>query len=80
MKITLVNIRDPRALFRLLNTCTGPVSCYGIDLRHNQKVEELICGMAAPGKDIPQLELRVCGAEDFYRLVRYMQEGCGTAA
>ncbi len=80
MKITLVDIGDPRALFRLLNACTGSVSCYGVDLRHNQKMEELICGMVAPGKGIPQLELQVCEADDFYRLVRYMREGCGTAA
>lgn len=80
MKITLVNILNPEVLFQLLNTCAGPVSCQGIDLRQNQEMERLICGMAAPGKGIPQLELRVSEADDFYRLLRYMREDCKAAA
>lgn len=80
MKITLVNILDPEALFRLLNACAGPVFCHGVDLRHNQEMESLICGMVTPGKCIPQLELRVSEAGDFYRLLRYMREDCGSAA
>ena len=80
MKITLVNIQEPEALFHLLNTCTGPVSCHGVDLRHNQELEKMICGMVTPAAGIPQLELTVSQTDDFYRFLRYMREGAKIAA
>lgn len=80
MKVTLVDVQQPEALFRLLNTLEGPVFCCGLDLRRNQTLENLICGMTVPGKGIPRLELTVSETGDVSRLLRYMREGAGAAA
>ena len=80
MKITLVDIQQPEALFSLLSTFEAPVSCCGADLRNDPQLKQLICGMAAPGRGIPRLELSVSGAKDCARLLRYMREGGKTAA
>lgn len=79
MKVTLVDVQQPEVLFHLLHTFEGPVSCCGMELRHNRELEQLICGMAAPGKGIPRLELVVSADRDVSALLRYMREG-GTAA
>ena len=79
MKITLVNVQEPKELFQVLNACAGPVSCQGVDLRNNRELEKLICGLAGPGEGIPRLELTVSAADDCYQLLRYMREG-GRAA
>lgn len=80
MKVTLVDIEQPKTLFHLLDTFKGPVFCGGMDLRNNQDLKSMICGMTAPGRSIPQLELTVSEAGDVSRLLRFMRDGCGTAA
>ena len=65
MNVKLVDIQQPRKLFNLLDTC-------GMDLRHNQDIGNLICGLAVPGRGIPQLELTVSSSGDLSRLLRYM--------
>lgn len=80
MKVTLVDIEHPQTLFCLLDTFEGPVFCGGMDLRNNRELKNMICGMTAPGKSIPRLELTVLGAGDVSRLLRYMCDGCGMAA
>ena len=80
MKITLVDIQQPEELLQLLDTCEGPVLCSGVDLRHSPVLKRLICGMAAPGRGIPQLELTVSAPGDLSQLLRYMRDGENSAA
>lgn len=80
MKVTLVDVQQPKTLFCLLNAMEGPALCGGVDLRNNPKLEDLICGMAAPGKGIPQLELTVTTVNDLSSILHYMREGGKTAA
>lgn len=80
MKITLVDIRRPSELFSLLDTFENPALCCGMDLRHDQRLREMICGMADPAHGVPKLELTVSGAGDISRLLRYMRDGGGAAA
>ena len=72
MNVKLVDIQQPRKLFKLLDTCEGPVLCCGMGLRHNQDIGNLICGLTVPGRGIPQLELTVSSSGDLSRLLRYM--------
>lgn len=72
MKVTLVDVQQPRKLFSLLDGFEAPVLCGGSDLRHNRDMERLLCSLTAPGKGIPQLELTVSCRSDLSRLFRYM--------
>lgn len=80
MKVTLVDIRRPNKLFSLLDAFEGPVLCCGMDLRHNQRLQDLICGMADPEHGVPKLELTVSDAGDVSCLLRYMRDGGRAAA
>lgn len=77
MTVTLKDVQQPRTLLNLLDACKGPVSCYGVDLRNNRNVGNMICGMTAPGKGIPQLELTLATSEDLSQVLRYMREDNG---
>lgn len=80
MKVTLVDIQRPDELFSLLDAFEGPVLCCGMDLRRDQRLRELIHGMADPVRGIPRLELTVLDAADASRLLRYMRDGGRAAA
>lgn len=80
MKVTLVDVQSPEELFQLLSTFEGPVVCCGVDLRSNPEFQSLICGLAVPGRGIPQLEFSVSETSDLTRILRYMREGFQAAA
>lgn len=80
MKVTLVDIQRPEELLQLLDTFEAPVLCGGVDLRNSPVLKRLICGMAAPGQGIPQLELTVSAPGDISHLLRYMRDGESSAA
>lgn len=80
MKVTLVDIQRPDKLFHLLDAFEGPVLCCGMDLRHDQRLQDLIRGMADSENGVSKLELTVSDAGDISRLLRYMRDGGRAAA
>lgn len=75
MLITLVDVQSPHALFHLFHSFQGPVSCRGIDLRHNWDIERLLCSIPNSDRGIPRLELCVKEPQDVSALLRYMRDG-----
>ena len=77
MKVTLMDVRQPRTLLNLLDTCEGSVSCCGVELRNDRKVGDLICSLTASGQGLPQLELTLGDPRDLSRFLRYVRENGG---
>ena len=77
MKVTLMDVRQPRTLFNLLDTCEGSVSCCGMELRNNRKLGNLLCSLTRSGQGLPQLELTLDDPRDLSRLLRYVRENGG---
>lgn len=75
MKVTLMDVQQPRKLLDLIDTCEGSVFCCGMDLRNNRNVGDLLCGMTASGQSLPRLELELTESEDLAKLLHYAQMG-----
>lgn len=73
MKMTLYDLNKAERFFEIVNGCEREVTCYGMDLRGNRDIQNIMCGISSQA-GIGKLELELNSPKDFRRLMAYLQE------